>query len=239
VAITKAVILAAGRGTRMQGLTEAVAKPMLSIGGRPMLAHLVDNLRHAGLRDILIVTGYRAEQIERYFAEGAGERPGLLLRRQQVRDGTARAALLARDFAGADSFLLTYGDILVAPEAYQGLIAGVEGCEAVLAVKQVEDPYQGAAVYVEGDRVTRIIEKPPRGASTTHFNSAGFYGFRPSIFDHFAAAPLSPRGEYEITDAIRLLIATGAPVGIYAIPGWWRDVGRPDDLAKAERELGR
>ncbi|HYM10866.1 MAG TPA: sugar phosphate nucleotidyltransferase [Bryobacterales bacterium] len=235
MAITKAVILAAGRGTRMQGLTEAVPKPMLPIRGRPMLAHLVDNLRRAGLRDILIVTGYRAEQIEGYFAS----QTGIVFRHQQVRDGTARAALLARDFAGADAFLLTYGDILVAPEAYQGLIAGMEGCEAVLAVKHVEDPRQGAAVYVEGDRVTRIIEKPPRGASTTHYNSAGFYGFRLSIFGHFAAAPLSPRGEYEITDAIRLLIATGAPVGIYAIPGWWRDVGRPDDLAKAERELDR
>lgn len=235
VEITKAVLLAAGRGTRMEALTEAVPKPMLPIGGRPMLAHLVDNLRQAGLRDILIVTGYRAEQIEGYFAR----QEGVVFHRQQVRDGTARAALLARDFIGPDSFLLTYGDILVAPEAYQGLIAAMEGCEAVLAVKHVEDPCQGAAVYVAGDRVTRIIEKPLRGASATHWNSAGFYGFRPSIFDHLAAAPLSPRGEYEITDAIRLLIAAGAPVGIYAIPGWWRDVGRPDDLAAAEQELGR
>jgi dTDP-glucose pyrophosphorylase len=239
VAVTKAVILAAGRGTRMQGLTDEAPKPMLPIRGRPMIAHLIDHLRRAGLREILIVTGYRAEQIESYFAAGPGACPGILFRRQEVRDGTARAALLARDFIGGDSFLLTYGDILVAPEAFQEMIAGMDGYEAVVAVKHVGDPYQGAAVYAEGGRVTRIVEKPPRGTSTTRFNSAGFYGFRPSIFEHFAATPLSPRGEYEITDGIRLLLATGAPVGLYAIPGWWRDVGRPDDLAEAERELGR
>ena len=114
----------------------------------------------------------------------------MVLRRQEVRDGTARAALLAQDFVGADSFLLTYGDILVAPEAYQGIAARLADYEAVLAVKHVDDPWRGAAVYTEGDRVTRIVEKPPRGASTTPWNSAGFYVFRPSIFAHLAAAPL-------------------------------------------------
>ncbi|MBI3694460.1 MAG: NTP transferase domain-containing protein [Acidobacteria bacterium] len=231
--MTKAVILAAGRGTRMQGLTEEVPKPMLLIRGRPLLGHLVENLRTAGLDQILVVTGYRAGQVEAYFAGQAG----VVFRRQEVRDGTARAALLAQDFVGADSFLLTYGDILVSPEAYQGIAAKLADCEAVLAVKYVDDPWRGAAVYVEGERVTRIIEKPPRGASTTHWNSAGFYAFRPSIFEHLAAAPLSPRGEYEITDGIRLLLASEAPVGYYAIPGWWRDVGRPEDLEAAEEHF--
>ena len=217
----------------MQGLTEQVPKPMLPIRGRPILAHLVGHLRAAGLDRILIVIGYRAEQVEAYLAGQAG----VFLRRQEVRDGTARAALLAQDFVGAHSFLLTYGDILVAPEAYQGIAARLADYEAVLAVKQVDDPWQGAAVYTEGDRVTRIIEKPPRGASTTPWISAGFYVFRPSIFAHLAAAPLSPRGEYEISDAIRLLLVSGAPVGFYAIPGWWRDVGRPEDLEAAEQHF--
>ena len=99
--LSKAVILAAGRGTRMQALTDQVPKPLLEVGGRPLLARVVDNLRQAGLADLLIVTGYRAEQVESHFADETG----ITFRRQQVRDGTARAALLARDFAGPDDFL--------------------------------------------------------------------------------------------------------------------------------------
>ncbi len=215
----------------MGSLTAATPKPMLQVRGKPVLVHLVHNLRQAGLTDILIVTGYHAEQIESYFAGS-----GIAFKQQEVRDGTAHAALLAQDFAGRDDFLLTYGDILVAPEAYQGIAATFEGFEAVLAVKHVEDPYQGAAVYAKGGRVTNIIEKPPRGSSTTNWNSAGFYCLRPSIFAHLAAVPLSPRGEYEITDAIGALLAADARVGIYAIPGRWRDVGRPEDLRALERD---
>ena len=235
VTLTKAVILAAGRGVRMEALTAELPKPMLEIRGKPILAHQVAYLREAGLAGILIVTGYRAEQVETYFA---GE-SGIVFRRQEVRDGTARAALLARDFAGREGFLLTYGDILTSAQTYREMGDRLDDAEAVVAVKRVEDPFQGAAVYVEGDRVTRIIEKPLPGTSTTPWNSAGIYCFRPSIFEHLARAPLSPRGEYELTDAIVLLLAAGAPVRYYAIPGWWRDIGRPDDLAEARRIVER
>jgi len=228
--ISKAVILAAGRGTRMQGLTEASPKPMLQIRGRPILAHQLERLREAGLREFLIVTGYRAEQVEGFFHA----HQGVSFRRQATPDGTARAALLARDFAGEENFLLTYGDIFTAAQTYREAASRLADAEAALAVKQVEDPYQGAAVYVEGDRVTRIVEKPPRGGSATSWNSAGVYCFRPSIFERLAQVGISPRGEYELTDAIALLVASGARVAWYAIPGWWRDLGRPEDLLAAE-----
>lgn len=210
----------------MQSLTAETPKPMLEIGGRPLLARVIDNLRQAGFGEFLLVTGYRAEQIESYFAQ----EPGIAFRRQEVRDGTARAALLAQDWAGADDFLLTYGDILTEPVVYASMAEKLAGYEAVLAVKHVPDPWQGAAVYADGERVTRIIEKPPQGTSTTKWNSAGIYCFRPSLWPELARVPLSPRGEYELTDAVRLLIERRAPVTYYAIPGWWRDVGRPEDL---------
>jgi NDP-sugar pyrophosphorylase family protein len=224
--VKKAVILAAGRGTRMQTLTESVPKPMLEVAGRPLLARVVESLRGAGLEEFLIVTGYLAEQVESYFAKT----PGVEFRRQEVRDGTARAAVLARDWAGADDLLLTFGDILTEPDVYVAMARKLAGYEAVLAVKHVDDPWQGAAVYTEGDRVTRIIEKPVRGTSTTQWNSAGIYCFRETVWSELARVPLSPRGEYELTDAVRLLLERGAPVTFYGIPGWWRDVGRPEDL---------
>src|SRR6266566_2333431 len=105
----RAVILAAGRGTRMKDLTVAAPKPMLSAGGRPILERLIERLIEAGYSEALIVTGYRAESIEDHFRE---YRLPLRFVRQSTIDGTATAALLAREFVGVDDFLLTYGDIL-------------------------------------------------------------------------------------------------------------------------------
>jgi dTDP-glucose pyrophosphorylase len=100
-----------------------------------------------------------------------------------------------------------------------------------LAVKEVEDPYRGAAVYADAERrVSRIVEKPPRGESTTHWNSAGIYAFRPSIFEELRQAPKSPRGEYELTSAVAQFIEKGKLLRILPIEGDWRDIGRPEDL---------
>jgi dTDP-glucose pyrophosphorylase len=92
-------------------------------------------------------------------------------------------------------------------------------------------------VYVEGDRVTKIIEKPPQGTSTTHWNNAGIYSVGPGIFDELARVKLSPRGEYELTDAIHQMLAAGVEFGWHEIKGFWRDVGRPEDLPQAEGYL--
>jgi len=89
----------------------------------------------------------------------------------------------------------------------------------------------------ETGAVTKIVEKPPRGTSTTHWNSAGLYAFSPEIFDEIATVPRSPRGEYEITTAIEQLIEHGRPVRMFEMTGAWRDVGRPEDLAVADEIL--
>src|SRR5207247_7882940 len=103
--------------------------------------------------------------------------------------------------------------------------------EAMLAVKEVEDPYRGAAVYAGAARqVTRIVEKPPRGESATRWNSAGIYAFRPSIFAELQRAPKSPRGEYELTSAVAQSIESGKLLRIFPIEGDWKDIGRPEDL---------
>jgi len=109
--------------------------------------------------------------------------------------------------------------------------------EALLAVKDVDDPFQGAAVYAGPDRrVTRIVEKPPRGQSATRWNSAGIYAFRPSIFDELQRTPKSPRGEYELTSAVAQLLEGGKRLELFPIEGQWRDIGRPEDL-EAVRDL--
>jgi UDP-N-acetylglucosamine diphosphorylase / glucose-1-phosphate thymidylyltransferase / UDP-N-acetylgalactosamine diphosphorylase / glucosamine-1-phosphate N-acetyltransferase / galactosamine-1-phosphate N-acetyltransferase len=197
--VNKAIVLAAGRGTRMGDLTEQMPKPMLSLAGKPIIEHILDRLRAAGTTEVFIVTGYRAETIERHLRDYPIQ---VTFRRQDNINGTGTAALLAREFAGPDPVLLTFGDIICESEEYD---------------------------------VTRIVEKPPKGTSTTHWNSAGLYTFRPVIFEHLANLEPSPRGEYELTDAVASLIAAGERVLLYPIRGGWRDVGRPEDLSAAEQ----
>ena len=231
--LSKAVLLAAGRGTRMQSLTDDCPKPMLPLQGRPLLAHQIERLEEAGVRQILIVTGYRAEIVEQHFEAHPPASAEIGYRRQQQQDGTGSAARLARDFAGEDSFLLTYGDILVEPAVYEALFQRMDGAEAALTVKEVDDPYRGGAVYVDGDKVTRIIEKPPRGSSTTRWVNAGVYCLGPSVFDELDGIQLSPRGEYELTDAVVQMVDKGVRFGWVPIDGFWKDVGRPEDLPEA------
>jgi NDP-sugar pyrophosphorylase family protein len=229
--VKKAVVLAAGKGTRMGALTEDLPKPMLPVAGKPLLEHILDRLRQAGITACGIVTGYRGEAIEEHFARYP---MSLEFLHQAVINGTAGAARLARTFAGDDPFLLTYGDIWCEPDDYRRVIQPIEEepeTEATLAVKFAEDPFQGAAVYLAEGFIERIVEKPPQGTSTTNWNSAGVYCFRARVFDELDQVPLSARGEYELTSAIEQMIAAGRKLRAIEIKGTWRDIGRPEDLA--------
>ncbi len=236
--VKKAVILAAGRGTRMKELTEDCPKPMLQIGGKPMLAHVVEGMESAGIEEALIVIGYRGDLVTDYFAAHPPKRLKLSYIRQEKQDGTGSAARLGRDFAGESLFLLTFGDILVDPETYRSMFALMGGADAVLAVKHVDDPHPGAAVYTDGALITRIVEKPAPGTSSTNWINAGIYCVGPRIFEELDRIPLSPRGEYELTDAIHQMLQAGARFRWHPIQGFWRDIGRPEDLPVAEEYVG-
>jgi len=232
--IRSAIVLAAGKGTRMGGLTSEVPKPMLPVAGKPILQHVLERLQAAGIERVLLVIGYYGERIREHFT---GFPLDIHYREQQVLNGTGSAALLGRDFTPDEPLLLTFGDILCEPADYRGIMALLDGpgAAAVLGVRHVDDPFQGAAVYEDQGRVLRIIEKPPMGTSTTHWNSAGLYVFRPAIFDTLATLPVSPRGEYELTTALVEWLDAGRLLRMYAIQGEWLDVGRPEDLARASR----
>jgi len=230
-----AVILAAGKGTRMGSVTNEIPKPMLLVHGKPMLQHILERLAVAGIENIFVIVGYRHEVIENYFQGW----PGLELRVQEPVNGTGSAARLAKDFAGNQPFLLTYADILCDPSEYlrcSAILARNPECAAVLAVKAVDDPWQGAAVYEEQGRIRSIIEKPPRGTSTTNWNSAGIYAFRPIIFRYLDCLQPSPRNEYELTSALDMMLEDSLELRISPIEGGWRDVGRPEDLAAANTD---
>src|SRR5262245_55196795 len=106
----KAVILAAGKGTRMKELTNELPKPMLNVQGKPILEHIVEGVVAAGIHEVFIVTGLRAEVVEDYFKDGSRWDARIVYGRQLVQDGTGKAPELAKEFVGSSALLLTYGD---------------------------------------------------------------------------------------------------------------------------------
>lgn len=229
--LRRAAILAAGRGSRMGVITQHVPKPMLPVAGKPILEHIIERLAAAGIHEFCVIVGYGRQHIESHFKNSPH---ALQLLVQDPVDGTGSAALLARSFTGEEPFLLTFGDILCDPSEYTRCVAVLENhpaTAAVLAVKEVEDPWQGAAVYELAGRVSRIVEKPAKGTSVTRWNSAGFYAFRPVVFSYLQRLEKSPRGEYELTSALDLMLADRLELRISPVSGSWRDVGRPEDLA--------
>ncbi len=247
----KAVILAAGKGTRMRELTNELPKPMLRVHGKPILEHILEGLLNAGIREVCIITGWRAEVIENHFKDGSRWNAVVRYARQVVQDGTGKAPELAKEFVGPDSFLLTYGDILVPPETYQQMRVRFDEDDfsGVITVTHGEDVTKGGLNFFDSDFCLRkLVEKPSpsqleelratgwlKPGDPVWYN-AGVYIFKPAVFKFTAALQKSPRGEYELTDAISAMIKDGLRLAGHRIAGRWVDVRDPEVLARLEAE---
>jgi dTDP-glucose pyrophosphorylase len=231
--ITKAVLLAAGRGTRMRELTADLPKPMIKVRGKPILLHIIEGLQAAGVSNFLIIVGYHADAVREYFGDGTCFGLQIKYATQLVQDGTGRVVELARDFVGQSPFILSYGDILVDRANYKSLVGLSDDIDAIVSVKQNEDVSKGGAVFVnERMEVTDIREKPKPGEATSPWYNAGIYTFRPSIFEWTAKLKPSPRGEYELTDAVRGFAQSEKKVKAFELIGEWADVRDPEILAQ-------
>jgi UDP-N-acetylglucosamine diphosphorylase / glucose-1-phosphate thymidylyltransferase / UDP-N-acetylgalactosamine diphosphorylase / glucosamine-1-phosphate N-acetyltransferase / galactosamine-1-phosphate N-acetyltransferase len=245
--IEKAVVLAAGRGTRMRELTADLPKPMIEVHGKPVLQHIVEGLRDAGIRQFLIIVGYHADAVRNFFGDGSRYNVAVQYATQAVQDGTGRVVNLARDFVGDAPFVLSYGDILIDPENYKRVVDLSDGVEAIVTVRGGEDVSKGGAVFLnEQMELVDIREKSQPGEverwsglseHAVPFYNAGLYAFRPSIFEFTAKLKPSPRGEYELTDAIRDLAHSGKKVKALEITGEWADVRDPEILARLNQGL--
>ncbi len=240
--IDSAVILAAGRGTRMRELTAELPKPMIEVRGKPVLQHIVEGLRDAGVREVLLVVGYRADAVRDFFTNGRRYKVSIQYTMQTVQDGTGRVLDLARDFAADRPFILAYGDILVDPANYKRVVNLPDDVEALLTVTRGEDVSKGGAVFLndqmelldlrEKSKPTEAERWSGLSEHAVPFYNAGLYAFRLSIFDFTARLKPSPRGEYELTDAIRDLAQSGKKVKALELTGEWADVRDPEILAK-------
>ena len=224
------VILAAGQGTRMRPLTDAVAKPMLPVADRPLCAHTADAAVRAGADELVFVVGYRGEDVREHFGEEYWGVPVQYVE-QAEQLGTAHAAAQARPHLDGD-FVVLNGDDLYDAAALEALF---DACPAVGAYA-VDDPRPYGVFSIDSDeRVTAVVEKPDDPPSDRV--NVGAYHFPAGAADWLTETELSDRGEHEITDVLGRVVDA---FDVAAVPvERWLGVGRPWELLTAnEWKLG-
>ena len=230
----KGYILAAGEGLRMRPLTANIPKPLLPVAGKPFLEHNIESLKEAGIKDLILLVGWRAQRIREHFGDGKDFGVKIEYMEQKERLGTAHAIGMVKDKVDAPFFCL-YGDVVLTRDAVKGIVEHhkkVKG--SVMALTSVEDPRRYGSIVVENGVVKDIIEKadvPP-----SNVINAGAYVLEPEIFEAVAETKRSSRGEYELTDSLKML-SKKKHLYTHVIKGDWIDVARPWDLLEANRIL--
>lgn len=225
----KAVILAAGEGKRMRPLTYERPKVMLPIAGKPIIEHLLEEMKEAGIEDFVFVVGYHDETIRNYF--GKGERCGIKIEyvTQKTQLGTADALRRTEGLVD-DKFIMLNGDTIVSAGDIEKVITG----DITIGVIEVRNPGDYGVVETEGERITKIHEKMKEPPSNVI--NAGVYLLDENIFTALTKTAKSKRGEFELTDSLQLLIESGNNVFWKKIEHWI-DVSYPWDLLAANELL--
>jgi len=234
----KAAILAAGEGVRLQPITATRPKHLISVGGKPILERCLNAIKTAGIEEVVIVIHYKADAIRQYF--GDGKQFGLKIEyvEQKEKLGTGNAVSVVEPYV-QDDFLLINGDLLFTAEAVKSALDlhRKEKPAATMSVAPVEKPENYGIVELENDKVVkRIVEKPKRDEAPSNLANAGIYVFSTEIFAKIKQTSPTARGEWEIPDALTLLINEQKPVlAVKLASGDWLDIGRPWDLFEANR----
>lgn len=242
------MILAAGKGTRMRPYSHAVNKEMCLIGYYPVIEYSVRGVASAGVRRIFIVLGEGKSQIMEYLRDGSwlGVKIAYLYQDMRHGEGTAKAVEAAEGWVSED-FMMLYGDTFFHPTSFfRDMIDQHrrEGSHATMGV-YLMDKYReyGLIKMGENGRVLDILEKASE-EEAENVKVDGLYPvnsgpiiFTSRVFDYVKRTPVSPAGEYWITDTLRLMIKDGLKVTAYKIPQnvFWRDIGRPQSRIEAEK----
>jgi bifunctional UDP-N-acetylglucosamine pyrophosphorylase/glucosamine-1-phosphate N-acetyltransferase len=238
----KAVVMAAGEGKRLQPLTFTRPKPMIPIAGKPHLELILEYLKNAGISEVILIVGYKQEQITDYFQDGSAIGLKIDYVTQEEQLGTGHAALCAQELVQSEPFLLMNGDILISQETFVQLLKQYKASSRSpqLSVVKVPDPSAYGIIQFKQKtgEVLKIIEKPTdRTLFAEAYTNAGLYILHPNIFEAIQKTPKSPRGEIEITDSIQRLINQGESIKCFKIEGFWLDLGKPWELFEATHHI--
>jgi glucose-1-phosphate thymidylyltransferase len=231
----KGLILSGGRGTRLRPITHTSAKQLVPVANKPVLFYGIEAMAQAGIREVgIIIAPETGDEIRAAVGDGSQFGVSVSYLVQDEPNGLAHAVLTAEPFLGTQPFVMYLGDNLL-----QGGISDlveafrVNAPDALILLTPVPDPQNYGVAELDGDRVVRLVEKPPDPA--TDLALVGVYMFTASVHDAARAIEPSARGELEITDAIQRLVDTGQRVEPHVVRGWWKDTGRLEDMLEANR----
>jgi glucose-1-phosphate thymidylyltransferase len=229
----RAIIPVAGVGTRLRPHTHTLPKPLLSVGGKPILGHILDKLLEEGITSATIIVGYLGDLVEKYVRDNYDFDVEFV--EQSVREGLGHSIYLAKDSLGDDPVLIILGDTIFETDFRPVL----EGEHSSLGVKRVEDPRRFGVVEMEGDVVRHLVEKPD--VPPTNLAIVGLYFIRhprllAECLENLVANDRRTRGEYQLTDALQMMIDRGERFTTFQIDGWF-DCGKPETLLETNRHL--
>ncbi|MDX2267551.1 MAG: sugar phosphate nucleotidyltransferase [Bryobacter sp.] len=234
----KGAILAAGRGTRMQPFSHVYPKPLLPVCNKPMIQHQLEYMASLGIHEVVVLIGHKGYEIAKAIGDGSAFGVSIRYVEQDKMLGIGHAVGLLERELGDDPFLLLLGDIYFVPDEFERIFSTYEQDPggAVLATR--EEPNVNAirmnfAILQNADgRVTRVIEKPRH--TPNRLKGVGVYLFNPSIFDAIRRTPRTAlRDEYELTDAIQVMIDDGHPVRVANVIEQDINLTSPVDLLRA------
>ena len=228
--ITKVVVAAAGKGTRMLQVAKNKPKHLINVQKRPFLYYLLKNIKEAGIEEIILVIGHKKEAMEEFSKEYEKEFNLTLVNQfQEVGEslyGTAIPIQCVEKYI-SENFIALYGDNLYSPKDIKRM--AVDDNYTYLGAINHSDPKKYGVIVTQGDTLKNIIEKPKEPPS--QLINTGLYKFTPAIFQKVKNLKPSPRGEYELTDAIQAL-AQKQLVKIKILEDYWLDFGNPGDILK-------
>ncbi len=232
----KAVILAAGKGERLEPITHTRPKPLIPVLDKPLLLYIVESLVKAGVNELVIVVGYMADKVREEINKAK-----ITLKKtfvyQEEQKGTGHALKLVEKHVGSEPFILIYGDLFINENVINKVLNTSDyGKYNTMALTKVANPKEYGVVVTEGDRVKDVIEKP--SSPPTNTINAGIYVLKPEVFSYLDKIGLSSRGEYELTDALKLMLKDNVEIRYTILSAdEWFEIGKPWDLLSLHERL--
>ena len=232
----KGLVLAAGKGSRLYPVTHIIAKPLLPLANKPTLAYAFERLKEIDVYEIGLVVGDNEQSMREVLKDGSDFGVSLTYIRQPEPKGLAHAVSFAKDFIGDSNFVLYLGDAIYGSGFVELKNQFLDsGCSNLNLVKEVQDPSRFGVANVSGDKIVKLVEKPK--VPESNLAMAGLYFFRSEIWNVLPKLQPSSRGEFEITDAIQLLIDEGNLVLAGRYEDEWFDTGTLDSFLETSSFL--
>lgn len=235
-AVSQAIIMVGGKGTRLRPLTEEIPKPLLPVLGVPCLEYVIKSIADVGIKEIILACGYKSQKINDII--GNGERFGIQISYayEEHPAGTAGAVKLLEDRVD-QRFLVASGDVL-ADVNIADMVKTHERGEAMatMALTEVDEPTEFGIVGIdEGMSIIRFKEKPKEDEVFSKLINAGVYVIERDVL---SLIPKDTMFDFS-KDLFPLMLSKGVPLKGHIIDGFWMDIGRPLDLLKANLEMAR